>query len=895
MQALDIKDKNCTQCGIGSYCKNKCQVNLLEDTKRLMIITSYPDDYNESKDTVMQGDNYKVLHEIMNKAVNADPSQIHYSYLVKCNPKGKIPNSEDIKTCLKYLKAEIEFIKPKSIIILGGFSAKILLGIGEEEPLSEVRKKSYDLSFIDAQGQELTIPTKVTYSTSYVRNSPYNLKSFATDLYAAYVTAIDTEATEVPTKVKIITTIEEAVRVFEHCLITGICSWDFETNGIEHRAYGETLCATGLAISFQHGSGFFIPLEQYDSPIPQELRYAWTKQVLGLLVRYIIQNPIVTMVGQNLKYDLHVLSHYLGEINILCDYDDTMYLDFYIDSTRPHGLKEQVTRIYPNYGGYEDAIKKYKWDRIPLGMLATYACIDSDMTLRVKTRVEAELMLDISAYKCYKNNTIPAAKVTYKAEFNGLKVDTAYLQNSIDKVTSMVSECLSRIHSNTRLIRYEKFCRDLQNKMDIKKLEERLSVWKETHQPGTKTEERYRTQIQDLKLGRTTNYATFNPASSKQLGDFLYLPEGLGLPKPRNPKTKKTGGTGVEALNMLEDKTGFIDSLLEYRSLNKTLSTYLLGIQDKLDIHGYVHTDFKVTGTETGRLSSSNPNVQNMTNVYKQKYTSTKLAASFIKGMFVPPADCTIVQVDYSQAELRVIAYYAQCVYMLNAYNDNVDLHAQTAADVLGITLDGFYQLAKDDQKLHRYRAKAVNFGFIYGMSAESFRHYALNDYGITYTVQECIKIRTIYFEKRPELLVYHETYKLKAKKFGGVRTLFGTKRLLPDIKSQDNYKMSNAERQAINTPIQGTSGLMTVFAVSILSHRLQKETKFVNTVHDSIIYYIPNSILDSEIAVIKETCENLPLSIYFNRHFTEVGKHPVLMKVDIEISTTNWAELKEY
>ena len=154
---------------------------------------------------------------------------------------------------------------------------------------------------------------------------------------------------------------------------------------------------------------------------------------------------------------------------------------------------------------------------------------------------------------------------------------------------------------------------------------------------------------------------------------------------------------------------------------------------------------------------------------------------------------------------------------MLNAYAQGVDLHAQTAADVMGITLDEFYKLPKDVQKLQRFKAKAVNFGFIYDMSARSFQFYVLNDYGIKLTLKECTKIRNNYFEKRPELLIYHAIYKAKAKKFGRVRTLFGSKRILKDITSPNSFKSSSAERSAINTPIQGTCGQLTAFSICIL------------------------------------------------------------------------------
>ena len=892
---LDIKDKDCNQCELGAFCENKCQVNELDSSKDLMVISSYPNGYNEGKDSVMQGEPYDILDNALTGIIGANLDAIHFTHLVKCNPKDEVPNTTHIHSCLQYLKSEIEFIRPKAIVILGGFSARALFGLDDSDKLESMRKSSFDLEITTKGGEHLCIPTVVTYSPSFIKRSPYHLQYFAQDIYKAHIIATDGKATEVDTKVKIIHTIDEVRQVFEYCQQVELCSWDFETNGVQHKPYGETLFATGLAISFQHGSGYFIPLEQFDSPVPEDLRKEFTLQVLRLFVDMILSRPEINIIGQNLKYDLHVISHYIGWFVLLAEYDDTMYLDHLIDNTVPHGLKEQVTRYYPQYGGYEDAVKKYKWDAIPLEILSKYAVVDSDMTLRLFTRLSAQLMQDERAYKVYKNIIMSSAKDTHKAEFTGLKVNSKHLDLAIIEVDKMIGDVHSKLFKNKELIKFERYSRHLLDRKSEKDLEEKLVKWMENHKAGTKTEEKYRTQIAEIKAGLRTKYKPFNIGSPPQVSNFLYKPEGLGLRMVRNPNTKKMGGSGEPVLKLLNDSSGFIDCLLEYRSLAKTQSTYLVGNKKRLDKNNRIHTSFKIAGTVTGRWSSKDPNVQNVTNEYKQKYVTTKKAAKYIKSMFVPPKGYTFVQVDYSQAELRILAYYAQCKYMLDAYEAGIDLHAQTAADVLGITLDEFYLLPKDEQKLQRYRAKAVNFGFIYGMTADTFKNYAFNDYGLDLTLAECVHIRNTYFEKRPELLVYHVTYKAKAHKFGYVRTLFGSKRILPDLNSEISYKVGGAERQAINTPIQGTCGLLTAFSINILEHRLHHRVKFVNTVHDSIIYYIPNEMLDEQLKIMVQACEDLPLDTYFERSFSEDGKTPVKMKVDIELSTQSWAALKDY
>ena len=199
---LEIKDSNCNQCKLGVYCKNKCQVNILSSSKSLMIIGSHPDDYNESKDSVFQGESHKSLHQVLDKVLNIDQSQIHFTYLVKCNPKDKEPTNKNIKTCVEYLKEEIKFIQPKSILVLGGFAAKSLFGFSEELSIQDMNNSNQTITI-----NEQEIPVKFSYSSQYINHNSYHLKQFVKDIYSAYAIATDAKSSEVPTKVKIVTTI----------------------------------------------------------------------------------------------------------------------------------------------------------------------------------------------------------------------------------------------------------------------------------------------------------------------------------------------------------------------------------------------------------------------------------------------------------------------------------------------------------------------------------------------------------------------------------------------------------------------------------------------------------------------------------------------------------------
>lgn len=386
-------------------------------------------------------------------------------------------------------------------------------------------------------------------------------------------------------------------------------------------------------------------------------------------------------------------------------------------------------------------------------------------------------------------------------------------------------------------------------------------------------------------------YEGINFGSYLQMGALLYTKEGFGYEEPYDKKKRKVSRlTDKPTLSQFDDYSGFIEGLFFWRSLEKTISTYLVGILDRLDSKNKVHTSFLQHGTTSGRLSSRDPNLQNLPSKDRVKHPVAREVVGFVKDVFIAPQGHKLVQVDYSQAELRIAADFATEVNMLNAYNNGEDLHALTASTMMGLTLAQFYELPKDQQKSGRTKAKAVNFGLIYGMSADGLQDYARTSYGVTMTLDEAKEARRKYFELYPRLLYYHELYIQKAVKFGYVRTLFGRKRICPDIYEDDDYLRAFSERIAINSPVQGTAGEFTIWACGLLRNRLHPRVRFVNTIHDSILFYIPDDILEESLRMIKFTCENLDTEPFFGKKLQRVG-----MGVDIEMTDTSWNKMEEY
>lgn len=579
-----------------------------------------------------------------------------------------------------------------------------------------------------------------------------------------------------------------------------------------------------------------------------------------------------------------------------------------------------MTALHPQFQGYEKEVKQTDWAKVPLYTLVKYNAKDTDATLRLLTFFEAQLLNDPRLYKIYRNLTIPFLKSSFEAEHAGMLIDRPYLQEAVEGANLMAAEFVEKLENHPTVLKFSAAERERVTTEAILNLEQRLreaftksrlswegkqraKIEKYTgdpkataklakaqadldagyqHEP-TKTEEKYAAELAQLKSGAKTPYGGINFASVPQLRELLYTSKGFNL--------KATSeSTDEKALKELSDKSGFVDGLLTLRSLRKTVSTYMVGILDRLDAADRVHTSFLIHGTASGRISSANPNLQNLPNSDRIKTEELKKVVAAIKSSFIAPEGHHIVQVDFSQAELRVIAELADDPNMLKAYADGLDLHAVTGAKLAGFKdVQEFYEkLPKDEQKKFRTNAKAANFGLIYGMSAPSFRDYAKDTYGFIMSEKEAVASRDAFFQLYPNLLRYHAIYKAKALKFKQVRTLFGRCRRLPDIDTYDRKAQGEAERAAINSPVQGTAGEFTLFGVCMLKLRLDPRVIFVNTIHDSVLLYIPDDLMESTLPMVKATMENLPTMRYFD---TELKK--VSMKVDIEAATTNWKSMQ--
>ena len=350
----------------------------------------------------------------------------------------------------------------------------------------------------------------------------------------------------------------------------------------------------------------------------------------------------------------------------------------------------------------------------------------------------------------------------------------------------------------------------------------------------------------------------FNIMSPKQLGKVLF--EDLSIPYPKRIKSDKNYSTSVDILNKLTDYE-IINKILEYRTLTKLYSNYIVGIIDYIKEDGKIHTIFTQTLTRTGRLSSTSPNLQNIP--VREEY------GRLIRKAFIPSKDSVIISSDYSQIELRVFAHMSKAQNLIEAFNNDMDIHTKTAMDIYHIPKE---QVTKNERR----NAKAVNFGILYGISSFGLSE----DLGIN--VKEAKNFIDNYLETFPGIKDYMNNLIAKAHENGYVKTMFGRKRVIDEIKSANYMVKTSGERMALNTPIQGTSADILKIAMIEIHKELEKrnlKTKMIIQVHDELLFDCPKEEQEEVEKLIKDKMEN-------------AYKLLVPLKVDIE-SGANWYEAK--
>jgi len=565
-------------------------------------------------------------------------------------------------------------------------------------------------------------------------------------------------------------------------------SFDLETTSLDY-IKAEIV---GISIAIDTKESYYIPLAHEDQFKYEQLPI---KFVLDKL-KPILENTSIKKVGHNLKYDRNVLINYKITLNGISH--DSMLLSYIFDSTAiRHGL-DNVSEKYLSYKTihYEDiagkGAKQIPFAKVDIETAAEYSCEDALVSLELYNYLWSKVSKDENITKVYKDIEMPLLPILSNIERNGVLIDSK-------KLFKLSKELEIELQS------IQKKCFKITNK-------------------------------------------EFNLNSPKQLQEILY--EDLEIPVSKKTPTGKPS-TDEDTLQFLSESYELPKLILDFRSLNKLKTGYT----DKLPLQisnktGRVHTSYQQAITATGRLSSTEPNLQNIPIKSSQ--------GKKIRNAFVAEQGKKIFAADYSQIELRIMAHLSGDENLLKAFKNKIDIHSFTASEIFDIGID---KVSPDDRR----SAKAINFGLIYGMSSFGLS----KQLGIS--IPEAKEYMDIYFNRYPKIKFYMNEMIEFAKTKGYVETVYGRKLYLPEINSKRAQRRNYAERTAINAPVQGTAADIIKVAMIQIDKWLMKQkskTKMIMQVHDELVFEIYENDIDSEvtnIVNIMQDCVNLNLPLEVN------------------------------
>ena len=567
---------------------------------------------------------------------------------------------------------------------------------------------------------------------------------------------------------QLIDTEEKRQELLQKILTKEIFSLDTETTGTDPI----TAELVGMSFAYAENQAFYVP-------VPAEREEA---QKIVNLFKPVFENPKTLKVGQNIKYDMLVLSNYGVEIG--GPMFDTMIAHYVLQPELRHGM-DYLAEIYLKYEtikieeliGAKGKNQKNMRD-LPPSDVYKYACEDADVTLKLKHVLEKELETS-NAKPLFEEIEMPLVPVLAYMERNGVRIDTDALKETSKHFTARMNQIEAEVH-----------------------------------------------QLAGVE---------FNIASPKQVGEVLF--DRLKIVD--KAKKTKTGQyvTSEEVLESLRGKHEIVGKILEHRGLKKLLGTYIDALPQLINPHtGRIHTSFNQTVTATGRLSSSNPNLQNI--------PIRNEDGKEIRKAFIPDDGCEFFSADYSQIELRIMAHLSGDPHMIEAFQKGQDIHAATAAKIYKIDLS---QVTREQ----RSKAKTANFGIIYGISVFGLAERLNVDR------KEAKELIDGYFQNYPHVKEYMDESIRSAREKGYIETIFKRRRYLPDINSHNAVVRGYAERNAINAPIQGSAADIIKVAMIRIYRRFKEEglqSKMILQVHDELNFnVVPSEREKIEQIVISE------------------------------------------
>lgn len=648
------------------------------------------------------------------------------------------------------------------------------------------------------------------------------------------------------TRYKIIKNKRELKKLIACCKATGYACCDYETDGSP--IYNKSFKPTILSVSWMPGFGASIPLDHFQTKEYTSPGWNW-KKMLRKFGEEVIENYDIVKVAWNWKFDDQINQKYQIFYRGTCL--DGMLAKYLLNEEKPNDLKSMVRRYLPEYGNYEkqDAFDKIPWDKKELDPLCHYGCQDTDYTLRLMIFFEKKL-IDLGLYSTFRNLIMSASRVLTSVEKNGLYLDREFNNQLLETYKPKIDAARQAIYDLPRVKKFEKNYN--QEKIDkyIQSIEAELEEL-DYNDPKDKRKIVSREQkISNIKAGIFTTkkeqelIRPINLGSSVDLPALMYSEEGFHFEVIKNNESGKPS-TDEETLTNLRltvkkpdsPKAIFLDRLLELRGLEKMYKTYIEGWNEKVQDDDRLHGRFLIHGTTSGRLSSAEPNAQQIPKTSVDPNIKLQLKA---------PKGTLYIASDFSQAELRIMAHLSGDETYLNAFNSGQDPHLAIAATKYHIPYEEALKIYEDENhpehkiwKVRRKQAKQIAFGLIYGIGAKLLA-VKLSDpkSGIIVTPEEAQKEMDIFFGQHPKLKTFLKKQEKFLRKNGHLVSLFGRKRRLPQIYSNDKGEEAYALRLALNFPCQSAASDMCLFG-SILIYYLMRQgklpsTKSVCLVHDA-------------------------------------------------------------
>lgn len=605
------------------------------------------------------------------------------------------------------------------------------------------------------------------------------------------------------TRYHIIKSYSELEKLVEACLKTGYASVDFETNA--EPIYNDTFKPTILSVTFQPGSGISIPLQHFECS-ESHINKTWLEW-LTYFGRNVIENPNVVKIAWNWKFDNQIFQRY--NIYSRGTVIDGMLAKYLLNEERPNGLKDMVRRFLPEFSDYEkyDSFDSIPWSKKPLKKLCEYGCMDTDFTFRLSIFFES-FLIKKGFYNLYRNLIMPASKVLQSAEKNGLPFDVELNVKLREKYNNLINEYNTKLRSIRTVQRYQNYIIKKRKEDYIETLESEIEELREEGKDRqVKTREQKLSRIivgeyttkAELKLIEEVNFS-----SQKQMVDLLYNSNhGFKLPiiaytVDKHKKPTNNPSTSEDTLIKLKehDKSGFIDTLLNLRGVQTINSTFIVGLGDLVQSDGGVHPTFLIHGTVSGRLSSRNPNGQNIPKT---------MVNPDVKLQFIPPKNQLFLCYDYSQAELRILAHLANESTMLEWFRTGKDIHLASACKKYHENYDEIIKIYQDEQhpeyklwKKRRKQAKTINFGIVYEQSAAKLAE-SLSTPEEPVSKEEGQQFLDDYFKTFPKVKKFMEKQHKFMEKHGYCVSLFGRRRRCPKVYSENYGEYLEALRQCVD------------------------------------------------------------------------------------------------